>query len=118
MKLNQEPPSDKQVLDIAALEVFLKGLHNHCCLFRGALKPPLFSFGSALCVALESSRRLDVQSDWTSCPVGLDNRESDGAGGSIAARQRTTHTVKLGSFKKWRQWQTPASFGSPATTVY
>ena len=30
-------------------------LPNHCCLFRGALKPPLFSFGSAVC----GSRKFD-----------------------------------------------------------
>ena len=67
--------------------------------------PPLF-------VDLEGSRRLGIPclasptcQAWQVPLV----KESDGAGGSIAARRRTTHTVKLGSFKKWRQWQTPAS---------
>ena len=78
-------------------------------LHEGLETPPLELF-SPLFVALEGSKLLAVQFNWTSCPVKLDvqNRKgSDGAGGSIAAaRRRTTYTVKLGSFKKWRQWQT------------
>ena len=89
---------------------------------QGGLETPTLEL-----VALESSRRLDVQSDWTSCPVGLGSRESDGAGGSIAApaRRRTTHIVKLGSFKNVASGKHPrANFKSsevslsPDTRVY
>ena len=58
----------KQVLDIAAHEVFLKGLPSHCCLFRGASKPHPLSFSSALC----GSRRFET----SVCPVRLDKLSS------------------------------------------
>jgi len=54
--LGQEAPTVKVLLNSAPLEVFLEGLPSHCCLFRGALKPPLFCFFSALC----GSRKFDT----------------------------------------------------------
>ena len=100
MKLDQEPPSDTEVLDIAALEVFLKGLPSHCCLFRGASKPPLFSFGSALC----GSRKFDFLCFLGIYGVflgflGVSWRRGVAAGGSIA-RCASTHDThrKIGEF--------------------
>ena len=50
----------KHVLDIAVLEVFLKGLPSHCCLFTALKIPPLDLF-APLVVALEGSKLLAVQ---------------------------------------------------------
>ena len=99
-------------MDIAAREVFLKSSKPLLPFQRGLENPPLELF-PPLFVALEGSKLLAVQFNWTSCNVKLDvqnGRGSDGAGGSIAARQRTTRSkIQVGEFKNWRQWQTPAS---------
>lgn len=50
----------KQLLDRATLEVLLKGLPSHCCLFRapkGASKPPPLE---PLFVALEGSKGIEL----------------------------------------------------------
>jgi len=53
-----ELPADNVLLQSAPLEVFLKGLPIHFCLFRGALKPPFFNFFTAPC----GSRRFNTSS--------------------------------------------------------
>ena len=72
MKLDQEParrvPAKKQVLDVTALEVFVKGLPSHCCLqpLQEGLESPSLELFSLLFVALKGSTFWKPQNHSTS----------------------------------------------------
>ena len=69
-------PLVKVLLDSTPLEVFLQGLPSLCSLFKGALKPPHFSFSSFCC-----GSRKPASGFWTS----QKSDQNCGVGASIAA---------------------------------